>query len=119
MIDYFISSYSLSNEILSMTVNDISLFSDHCLISLTLKISLDIDKNRPFCEDLPSLKFTHLPDKFLRSDEAKSKYQGAFHSSDIQQKLINIDKQLIGGCMNVQSMIDEITDVIVKLEINP
>ena len=113
VIDYLISSYSFSNEILSMSVNDISLFSDHCLISLKLKISLDNDKNRSFCEDLHSLKFTHLPDKFLWSDEAKSKYQEAFHSNDIQQKLFSIDKQLKGGCMNVQSMIDEITDVVV------
>ena len=113
VIDYLISSYSLSYEILSMTVNDITLFSDHCLISLKLKISLDNDIDRSFCEDLPSLKYTHLPDKFSWSDEAKDKYQEAFHSSDIQQKLINIDKQLKGGCMDVKYMIDEITDVIV------
>ena len=36
MVDYLISSCSLSNEILSMNVHDISLFSDHCLISLKL-----------------------------------------------------------------------------------
>ena len=80
-----------------MTVNDIALFSDHCLISLKLKISLDNDTDRSFCEDLPSLKYTHLPDKFSWSDEAKDKYQEAFHSSDIQQSLLILTSNSKGG----------------------
>ena len=48
VIDYFISSYSLSNEIVSLKVSDLSLFSDHCLLSLTLKISLDNETNGSF-----------------------------------------------------------------------
>ena len=97
MVDYFISSCSLSNEILSMNVQDITLFSDHCLISLKLKISFDNENEESFCEARSSLKYTHLPDIFLWSDEVKTEYQDAFQSNDIQQKLIDIDKQLEAG----------------------
>lgn len=41
VVDYFISSTSLSNEILSMNISDLNLFSDHCLINLKLKICYD------------------------------------------------------------------------------
>ena len=78
MVDYFISSCSLSNEILSMNVHGISLFSDHCLISLKLKISFDNENDESFCEARSSLKYTHLPDKFLWSDKVKTEYQDAF-----------------------------------------
>ena len=113
MVDYLISSYSLSNEILSMNVSDISLFSDHCLISLKLKISIENANDMSFSEGQSSLKYTNLPDKFMWSDEAKIRYQDSFHSKDIKQKLKDIDKQLEGGCMNVKYLIDNITDVIV------
>ena len=88
-------------------------FSDHCLISLKLKISLDNKTDRSSCENHLSLKYTHLPDEFLWSDEAKSINKEAFNSNDIQRKLIEIDEQLDGGCMNIKTMIEEITDVIV------
>ena len=112
-MDYLLFSYSLSNEILSMNVHDISVFFYHCLISLKLKISFESETDESFCEAHSNLKYTHLPDKFLWSAEAKNKYQEAYHSNEIQQKLIDIDKQLEGGYMNVKSMIDDITDVIV------
>ena len=113
VVDYIISSNSLSTEILSMNVNDISLFSDHCLISFKLKICLDSETNESFSEEYSSLKYTHLPDKFLWSDEAKNKYQEAFHCNDIKQKLIDIDNHLEGGCIDAKSLIDSITDVMV------
>ena len=47
------------------------------------------------------------------SDNAKTEYQEAFQSNDIQQKLIDIDEQLEAGCINVKSVIDNITNVIV------
>lgn len=36
VIDYFISSRSLSNSIYNMHVHDVSLFSDHCAISMKI-----------------------------------------------------------------------------------
>ena len=45
--------------------------------------------------------------------KAKIKYLEAFHSNDVKHKLIDIDEQLEAGCMDVQSLIDNITDVIV------
>ena len=49
----------------------------------------------------------------LWSEEAKIIYQGAFHSNDVKHKLKDIDEQLEAGCMDVQSLTDNITDVIV------
>ena len=41
VIDYFISSRSLSNTIFNMYVHDLSLLLDHCAISMKLKICTD------------------------------------------------------------------------------
>ena len=80
---------------------------------MKLKISFDNENEESFCEARSSLKYTHIPDNFLWSDEVKTEYQDAFQSNDIQQKLIDIVKQLEAGCMNVKSIIDDITNVIV------
>ena len=60
------------------------------------------------------LKYTHLPDKFLWSDNAKDSYEEAFKSNDIRLKLVNIDDKIENGDTNVQSMIEDITDIIVS-----
>ena len=39
IVDYFIASSTLSTDIQSMFVNDLSLLSDHCMLTLKLKIS--------------------------------------------------------------------------------
>ena len=41
IVDYFIASSTLSTDIQSMFVNDLSLLSDHCMLTLKLKISID------------------------------------------------------------------------------
>ena len=73
----------------------------------------DSETNESFSEEYSSLKYTHLPDKFLWSDETKNKYQKAFHCNDIKQKFIDIDNQLKCGCIDAKSLIDSITDVMV------
>ena len=50
------------------------------------------------------LLYTHLPDKFLWSEETKIKYQEAFHSNVVKNKPIDIHEQLETGCMDVQSI---------------
>ena len=44
-------------------------FSDHCLMSMKLKICYDNETDEPICEAQ-----AHLPDKFLWSEEANIKY---------------------------------------------
>ena len=86
---------------------------------MKLKISFDNENDESFCEVRSSLKYTHLPDKLLWSDEVKTEYQDPFQSNDIQQKPIDIDTRIVAGCMNVKSIIDNTPYVIVWLEINP
>ena len=57
VVDYFISSNSLSNEILSMNVNDVSLFSDHCLLSMKLKLCYDNETDASISEAQSNLKY--------------------------------------------------------------
>ena len=76
-------------------------------------ICYDNETDESICEAQSNLKYTHLPDKFWWSEEAKIKYQEAFHSHNVKNNPIDIDEQLEAGCMDVQSMIDNITDVIV------
>ena len=80
---------------------------------MKLKICYDNETDASISEAQSNLKYTHLPDKFLWSEEAKIKYQEAFHSNDVKHKLIDIDEQLEAGCMDVLSLIDNITDVFV------
>ena len=98
VVDNFITCNSLSYLIFSINVYDISLFSDHCLISMKLKICFDNRTDESLCE--ANLKYTHLPDKFLWSDVTKVKYQETFNSIDVRNKLTAIDTQRGGlyGC---------------------
>ena len=86
VVDYFISSNTLSNEILSMNVHDISLFSDHCLIPMKLKICYDNETYESICKAQSNLKYTHLPETILWTEEAKINYHEDFYSSDFKNK---------------------------------
>ena len=48
IVDYFITSSTLSTDIQSMIVIDLSLFSDHCLLTLKLKVSIESLNNDTF-----------------------------------------------------------------------
>ena len=64
MVNYFTSSNSFSNEILSIKFNYISLSSDHSLLSMKLKICYDNETDASISEAQSNLKYTHLSTNF-------------------------------------------------------
>ena len=110
---YFISSTPLSNAILNVYVHDMSLFSDHCAITLKLKICRD-----NLVEDIlegkgPNISCTPLPDKFLWSEETKVRYQEAFHTSEVKDRISDFENELVSNSVEVQSLVDKLTDVMI------
>ena len=74
---------------------------------------MDGETNEPSSDEHSNLKYTHLPDKFLWSDEGKHKYQEVLNSNEMKQKIIAIDKQLERGCIDAKYLINNIADVMV------
>ena len=74
-VDYFIASRTLSNCIHSMRVHDLSIFSDHCMISTKIKLFNDICNDDKDLEE--GLKYegsmVYAPDRFVWSEISKSK----------------------------------------------
>ena len=64
-VDYLITSFSLSNEVLSMNVSDLTLYSDHCCISMKLNIYCENFADEWHHKNKNDLSFTYLPDKFI------------------------------------------------------
>ena len=96
-----------------MYVHDISLLSDHCAVSVKLKVSTDnlIDDN--MLDDGTHKKCIPLPDAFIWSEEAKLLYQRVFESHDVKDKTSDIEKEADAPDVSIQSLIDKLTDVMV------
>ena len=94
VIDYIIASKSLSNSIFNMFVHDISLFSDHCAVSMKLKICKDnlIDDN--ILNDGIDENCIPLPDNFVWSEDAKRLYQKVFETEEIKSKIADIEENI-------------------------
>ena len=112
VIDYFISSRSLSNTIFNMYVHDVSLLSDHYAISMKLKIRTDnlIDDEMFF--NGTDKNCIPLPDNFIWSEEAKHRYQETFHTQQMKSKISDIEKEVELQDVHIQSLIDKLTDVM-------
>ena len=66
-----------------MNVHDVTIFSDHCL--LTMQLICGSVSNNDINTDC-----RHVLDKFQWSDEAKLKFQEALYAHEIQNKLSDI-----------------------------
>ena len=115
IVDYFIASSTLSTDIQSMFVNDLSLLSDHCMLTLKLKISIDsltndiIDRT-----EYSNRVHTQIPDVFAWSSISKTKYQEAFNSSQVKMKIENLNNALINGKVeDAEPLVQSITNVMV------
>lgn len=109
-VDYFLASSSLSQSIHSMKVNDLTLFSDHCMLTL----QLDIFRNQAYNDTETTTNYAQTmfaPDRFTWSATSKEKYQEAFSSTDIQQTLFNINAEI--DKTDILSLLNNITDVMV------
>ena len=112
-VDYFIASRSLSHFIHSMKVHDLSILSDHCLISVNLKLHSQhsyVEERSSSEDNTPCF----APDRFVWSECSKSKYNEVFTSSIIQRKISYINAITESNITDVDILIDNISDVIVS-----
>lgn len=115
VVDYFIASRTLSYQIFSMCVHDVCLSSDHCILTTKIKVGKDFVSDDDVLINESNNKCTHLPDKFIWSKEAMIKYQEAFNTSDIKNKLKDIDKEVDLPNVNIQYLINKLTDVLISV----
>ena len=114
IVDYFICSRSLSNYIFSMCVSDITVLSDHCAITMKLQIKGNflLQDNVQSCDINTDFLDIRVPDKFIWSDEVKSRYQNAFNSEDVINELKLLDDSLNLNNENGQTYINKLTNVL-------
>ena len=115
IVDYFIASTTLSTDIQSMFVNDLSLLSDHCMVTLKLKISNDSLTNDIINRtEYGNRVHTQIPDVFVWSSISKTKYQEAFNLPEVKMKIENLNNTLITGKVeDAEPLVQTITDVMV------
>ena len=112
-VDYFIANRSLSHFIHSMKVHDLSILSDHCLISVNLKLHSQhsyVEERSSSEDNTPCF----APDRFVWSECSKSKYNEVFTSFIIQRKISYINAITESNITDVDILIDNISDVIVS-----
>ena len=112
-VDYFLASRTLSNCINNMTVHDVNIYSDHCMISTKLKLSYEnYDYKNVYLKDESSMPY--VPDRFVWSEISKANYQEAFSNQVIQDKIDNIKHEVISDKIDVDAMVNSISDIIVS-----
>lgn len=112
-IDYFIASRTLSYFVHSMKVHDLSIFSDHCMITAKLKLCSEHCYDNEF--NIPdNASISYAPDRFIWSESSKIKYQEAFSSQEIRAKINNLKKDVALDMGDVDDLINNISDVIVS-----
>ena len=113
VIDYFISSRSLSNTIFNMYVHDVSLLLEHCAISMKLKICTDNLIDDEVLYNGTDKNCIPLPDNFIiLSEEAEHRYQETFHTQEMKGKISDIEKEVELHDVHIQSLIVKLTDVM-------
>ncbi|MCG7891851.1 MAG: reverse transcriptase family protein [Candidatus Thiodiazotropha endolucinida] len=114
-VDYFLASRTLSYFVHSMKVHDISVFSDHCMISVKLKLfheSCCGCENEPDVIDLQCCSYA--PDRFIWTENARDRYREAFTSQGVQAKIKNLS-DIAAETEDVDELINNISDVIVSV----
>ena len=61
----------------------------------------------------PNISCTPLPDTFLWSEDTKVKYQEAFHTSEVKDRISNLENELESNSVEVQSLVNKLTDVMI------
>ena len=111
VIDYFVSSRSLSNTFLICKFMMSVSFSDHCALTMKLKICTDnlIHNDGLFNET--DNNCIPLPDNFSWSEEAEQRYIATFHTQEVKNKISDVERETESQNLNVQSLVDKLTDV--------
>ena len=110
-VDYFIASRSLSKFIYSMKVHYLNIYSDHCMLSTRIKIGSTLGNDEDSCSD-DSFVNCFAPDMYIWSESSKTKFQEAFSSLDIQNRLNKLDSMIQSSENDVNNLVKAITDVI-------
>ena len=110
---FFIASRSLSNVVHSMKVHDLSIFSDHCMLTAKLRLNSNLCYDENVYLDDTNLKCL-APDRFIWSESSKIKFKEIFSSPEIHQKIINLQNFTVSDVQSVDNFIDAISDVIVS-----
>ena len=105
IVDYIITSSSLSTLVQSMNISDITLFSDHCILTVKLNVFSDflyesIDRVETEMHSL------NVPDVFSWSRTSKTKYEKALRSSEVKLKIEKLDEIFDTSSVNVHTLID-------------
>ena len=94
-----------------MKVNDLNIYSDHCMLSTKIKIGSTLGYDEDSCSDNIYVNcFT--PDMYIWSESSKNKFQDAFSSLDIQNRLNKLDSMIQSSENDVNNLVKAITDVI-------
>ena len=112
IVDYFILSRSLSKAIFNMYVHDISLFSDHCMLTMNFKICTDNVLDDSILGSELDKNCIPLPDNFTWSEGAKKKYQEAFDTQEMRNTISDIENEAESDNVNVQSLVNKLTDIM-------
>ena len=115
IVDYFITSSTMSTDIQSMIVNNLSLFSDHCMLTLKLKVSIkSLNNDTINGRESGRVQPNPIPDVFTWSQLSKTKYQEAFNSSDVKMKIESLNKVLkTEKAEDAEPLVESIADVMV------
>ena len=90
----------------SMNVHDLSIFSDHCMISVKLKLfSEHCYDNEVNLRAHSSMSFA--PDRFVWSERSKVDNQEAFSSQVMQDKMNNVKKDVSSDKIDVDVLISK------------
>ena len=74
-----------------MKVHDLSIFSDHCMLTAKLRLKSNLGYDENVYLDDTNLKCL-APDRFIWSESSKIKFKEIFSSPEIHQKIINLSK---------------------------
>ncbi|MEW8543579.1 MAG: endonuclease/exonuclease/phosphatase family protein, partial [Candidatus Thiodiazotropha sp.] len=113
IVDYFIASRSFSNFVHSMIVHDISIFSDHCMLTTKLRLGSCLCSDDNFYLDNTNVR-QFAPDNFVWSECSKLKFQEVFSSQIIQDKLNQLQRFTAKNDNNADELIDAIAHIIVS-----
>ena len=111
VVYYFIASTSLSINIFNLFVHNLSIFLDHCLKLEINKCNNTGDEKSIYSEET-NVKYSQIPDTFMWTEKNRVSYQKAQNFLETQYKLKGIDKQLGYDNVDIKSIVDQITKIM-------
>lgn len=118
VVDYFICSKALKQDILSMTVHPLSQYSDHCPIELNIVASPFHKKTKKYCSpDNSSFKTSHensgKKNEYKWDNLSEEKFKKAITMPWIQDQLLQIENQVNSYFQdNTTTSVDKVNEIV-------